>query len=80
MHTSINIYIYIHIHIHSHTPCYEFQMLTFFFFNPGQTSPELLQVIHDNQEEFLTLMNEPIDETAATQPIPQAPPNPMLGR
>jgi len=34
------------------------------FFLPfaGASSPELLQVIHENQDDFIAMMNEPVED------------------
>lgn len=44
----------------------------------GQQNPALLAAIHENNEAFIALMNEPITETPPAQQIPQANRNPQL--
>ena len=36
----------------------------------GQQSPALLADIHNNNEAFIAMMNEPIDESVAAPPVP----------
>lgn len=40
----------------------------------GAQSPDLLAAIHANNEAFIAMMNEPIVDTPAPAPVPQAPP------
>lgn len=40
-------------------------MLTHVLQMIGQQSPNLLARIHENQQQFIELMNEPVDESAA---------------
>jgi UV excision repair protein RAD23 len=44
----------------------------------GQQNPALLAAIHENNEAFIALMNEPITETPPAQQIPQVNRNPQL--